>query len=169
MRHDYTILALYLAHRGELVNYASAIVGDRGRAEDVVQEAWLRFGAAADSRPIAEPVGFLYRIVRNLAVDGRRRLTREGRTVDADHDAIDAPLDYPSPEAEAAAREELRLLRVALDELPERTRIALEMRRFGGMKLKEIAARLGVSVTVAHEIVAEGIAHCRRRVRPPPE
>ena len=57
MRHDYTILALYLAHRGELVNYASAIVGDRGRAEDVVQEAWLRFGAAADSRPIDEPVG----------------------------------------------------------------------------------------------------------------
>lgn len=167
MRHDYTILALYLAHRGELVNYASAIVGDRARAEDVVQEAWLRFGAAAENRALEEPVGFLYRIVRNLAVDGRRRLTREGRTVDADREAVDAPLDYPSPEAEAVAREELRLLRVALAELPERTRIALEMRRFGGFKLKEIAARLGVSITVAHEIVAEGIAHCRRRVRPP--
>jgi len=169
VRHDYTILALYLAHRGALVNYASTIVGDRARAEDVVQEAWLRFGAAAENRPLEEPVGFLYRIVRNLAVDGRRRLTREGRTVEADHDAVDVPLDYPSPEAEAVAREELRLLRRAIAELPERTRVALEMRRFGGLKLREIAARLGVSVTVAHEIVAEGIAHCRRRVRPPPK
>ena len=169
MRHDYTILALYLAHRGALVNYASTIVGDRARAEDVVQEAWLRFGAAAENRRLEEPVGFLYRIVRNLAVDGRRRLTREGRTVEADHDAVDVPLDYPSPEAEAVAREELRLLRRAIAELPERTRVALEMRRFGGLKLREIAARLGVSVTVAHEIVAEGIAHCRRRVRPPPK
>ena len=40
------------------------------------------------------------------------------------------------------------------------------MRRFGGCKLKEIAAHLGISVTVAHDIIADGIAHCRRRVRP---
>ena len=30
----------------------------------------------------------------------------------------------------------------------------------------EIAAHLGISVTVAHDIIADGIAHCRRRVRP---
>jgi RNA polymerase sigma-70 factor (ECF subfamily) len=167
VRHDRNTLALYLAHRGELVNYASAIVGDRARAEDVVQEAWLRFGAAAEGRSLEEPVGFLYRVVRNLAIDGRRRLTRENRTVEADTRTADPPADYPSPEAEAVAREELRLLREAMTELPERTRIALEMRRFGGFKLREIAAHLGISVTVAHEIVAEGIAHCRRRVRPP--
>jgi RNA polymerase sigma-70 factor (ECF subfamily) len=40
------------------------------------------------------------------------------------------------------------------------------MRCLDGCKLKEIAARLGVSVPVAYQIVAEGIAHCRRRVRP---
>jgi RNA polymerase sigma factor (sigma-70 family) len=167
VRHDRNILALYLAHRGELVNYASAIVGDRARAEDVVQEAWLRFGATAERQPPDEPVGFLYRVVRNLAIDGRRRLTREGRALEAGAGGADEPVDYRSPEAEAAAREELRLLRDAMAELPERTRIALEMRRFGGFKLREIAARLGVSITVAHEIVADGIAHCRRRVRPP--
>jgi RNA polymerase sigma-70 factor (ECF subfamily) len=164
---DRSILAVYLAHRVELVRYASAIVGDRARAEDVVQEAWLRFGAAAASRRLDEPIGFLYRIVRNLAVDGRRRLGREERVVQPDSAAAAAVADdQPSPEAEAAAREELRRLKEALAELPERTRIALEMRRFGGCKLREIAARLGVSVTVAHEIVAEAIAHCRRRVRP---
>ena len=38
---------------------------------------------------------------------------------------------------------------------------------FGGCKLKDIAAHLGISITVAHDIVAEGIAHCRRYVRPP--
>jgi RNA polymerase sigma-70 factor (ECF subfamily) len=160
---------LYLAHRGELVNYASAIVGDRALAEDVVQEAWLRFGAAAEGRRLDEPIGFLFRVVRNLAVDGRRKLTREAGTVEADGGIADSALDYPSPEAEAAAREELQLLREAMAELPERTRIALEMRRFGGLKLREIAERLGVSITVVHEIVAEGIAHCRRRVRPPSE
>ena len=52
-------------------------------------------------------------------------------------------------------------------ELPERTRVALEMHRFGGFKLREIAAHLGISVTVAHELIAQAVAHCRCRVRPP--
>jgi RNA polymerase sigma factor (sigma-70 family) len=151
------------------VNYANGIVGNRAQAEDVVQEAWLRFGAVTQRRSLDEPVGYLYRIVRNLAVDGRRRLVREERVIAPQADAaVQEAADHrPSPEAQTLARNELRLLREALAGLPERTRIALEMRRFGGCKLKEIAAHLGISVTVAHEIVAEGIAHCRRHVRPP--
>jgi RNA polymerase sigma factor (sigma-70 family) len=168
MRHDSDALTLFLSHRGELLDYASTIVGDRARAEDVVQEAWLRFGSAAENGAVEEPVGFLYRVVRNLAIDGRRRRTRELRVVDSGLPAERAD-SYPSPEAEAAGREELRLLREALAELPERTRIALEMRRFGGLKLREIAVHLGISVTVAHELVARAIAHCRDRVRPATE
>lgn len=169
VRHGQNILALYLAHRGELVKYASGIVGDQAQAEDVVQEAWMRFGAAAEARPLDEPVGYLYRIVRNLAVDGRRRARREELVVQpgAEAAAAETADDAPSPEATVAARDELRLLDAAMAELPQRTRIALEMRRFGGCKLKEIAAHLGVSVTVAHDIVAEGVEYCRRRVRPP--
>lgn len=170
MAYDRSILALYLAHRGELVNYASGIVGDRARAEDVVQEAWLRFGAAAAKGAPEEPLGYLYRVVRNLAIDGRRRMVREARVVDHGiaADAEATATHEPSPESRAEGREELRLLRAALAELPERTRVALEMHRFGGFKLREIAAHLGISVTVTHEIIAQGVAHCRWRVRPPP-
>lgn len=157
-----------MAHRVALVNYATGIVGDPAHAEDVVQEAWLRFGAATDKRHLQEPVGYLYRIVRNLAIDSYRRRMRETRNADAGpEDAIrNAADDAPSPEAATVARDELRLLAEAMAELPERTRIALEMRRFGGCKLREIADHLDISVTTAYEIIAEGIAHCRRRVRP---
>ena len=162
------MLAGYMAHRGALGNYANGIVGDRADAEDVVQEAWVRYGTAAQRRTLDEPVGYLYRIVRNLAIDSYRRRRREERVVEpatakADETTAD---DAPSPETAAVAKDELRLLSEAMAELPERTRIALEMRRFGGCKLKEIAAHLGISVTVAHDIIASGIAHCRRRVRP---
>lgn len=162
-------MAVYLAHRGELVNYANGIVRDRASAEDVVQEAWMRFGAAAEGRALEEPISYLYRIVRNLAVDGLRRQIREDHLVEPGiaevlHQTAD---DAPSPEASAADRDELRLVAEAWAELPERTRIAMEMRQFGGCKLKDIAGHLGISVTVAHGIIAEGIAHCRRRVRPP--
>jgi RNA polymerase sigma-70 factor (ECF subfamily) len=157
-----------MAHRGALVNYANGIVGDAAHAEDVVQEAWLRFGAATKGRPLEEPVGYLYRIVRNLAVDSYRRRQREERLVapNGDKAARDARDGAPTPEAAFCAKAELRLLSQAMAELPERTRIALEMRRFGGCKLREIADHLDISVTTAHELIAEGVAYCRRRVRP---
>jgi len=159
-------LDVYLSHRAALIDYATPIVGCPARAEDVVQEAFLRFDAAAGVGPLDEPAKYLYRIVRNLAIDGRRRRLRDEVSSSAAEDR-DAADDNPSPEAQALARDELRLLNEAMAELPERTRIALEMRRFGGCKLREIADFLGVSVSVAHDIVAEGVAHCRRRVRPP--
>jgi len=169
VRHDPAILAVYLAHRGELVNYANGFVGDRAFAEDVVQEAWMRFGRATEERKLDEPVSYLYRIVRNLAVDGRRRQIRQDRLMEPDlGEALYRTADdAPSPETSAAAKDELRLLVEVWAELPERTRVAMEMRQLGGCKLKDIAAHLGVSITVAHTIIAEGIAHCRRRVRPP--
>lgn len=164
------IIDTYMAHRAALVDFATPIVGDRTRAEDVVQEAYLRLARGNDAPPktIDNPVAYLYRIVRNLAIDSYRKRQREGRVMTLRDDATlwEAPDDTPTPETAAAARDEFRLLQDALDELPERTRIALEMRRFGGFKLHEIASHLGISQTTAHDIIVKGIAHCRRRVRP---
>ena len=151
-----------MAHRGALVNYASGIVGDPGQAEDVVQEAWLRFGRVAKGRPLEEPVGYLYRIVANLALDRRRRASLESRAGDVERLAMDVADQTPSPEDEAIARQELERVMAAMAELPERTRIALEMHRFGGCTLKQIAQHLSVSVSMAHVLVVQGIKHCQR-------
>lgn len=161
-------LTLYLQHRGELVNYASKIVGDRSRAEDVVQEAYLRFSEVTARRLIEEPLGYLYRIVRNLALDKRRRQAHEGRYVSPEVAIADlgqAAEDRPSPETEASDRADLQALLDALAELPERTRMALEMHHFEGCKLREIADRLGISIALAHRLVAEAVEHCRHRLR----
>ena len=161
---DSTALALFVTHRGALVNYANGIVGDLAQAEDVVQEAWLRYGAAMHGRRLEEPVGYLYRIVRNLALDRRRRLTLEHRHTARHVEQLAASIadEAPSPEDEAIARQELRRVIAAMAELPERTRIALEMHRFGGCTLKEIAQHLGISVSMAQVLVVQGIKHCQR-------
>ena len=159
-------LTLYMAHRGELVNYANGIIGDRAQAEDVVQEAYLRFSEAASRRLFDEPVGYLYRIVHNLAFDGLRRLSLAGRYVKrgAEQAAVEVPEAKPSPEAQLIARQELAHVMAALGELPERTRTAFEMHRLGGFKLKEIAERLGISVSMAQFLVVEAVKHCQRRL-----
>jgi RNA polymerase sigma-70 factor (ECF subfamily) len=163
---DDKLVSVYVAHRARLVDYARRILDDRAQAEDVVQEAYLRLDAAAGRRLLGEPLHYLYRIVRNLALDTRRSLQRDPtRRMTGDGDAVAAvPEDRPSPEAAVAAKDELRLVEAAMDELPERTRIALEMHRFGELTLKEIAARLGISVGLAHALVVQGMEHCRERL-----
>lgn len=166
MSRDPTILALYSAHRGELVTYASRILGDRAHAEDVVQEAYLRFDQAAETQAPAEPLAYLYRIVRNLSFDVRRRLTRERtrETDDADAAAGRIEGNLPSPEASAVSRQELRIIVAAMEELPERMRVALQMHRFEGRPLKEIAAHLGISVGLAHLLVVQALEHCHQHL-----
>jgi RNA polymerase sigma factor (sigma-70 family) len=166
LKQDDDCLELYVSHRRALLTYANRIVRDPGRAEDVVQEAFLRLRTAAATNLIEEPVAYLYRIVRNLALDLQRHLTFEGRhEVAGAHElAVKVAEALPSPEAAAAAREEFRNLLKALDELPARTRIALEMHRLGGFKLKEIAAHLGISISTAQALVAEGIEYCQNRI-----
>ena len=160
--------SLFIEHRRSLVEYATRIVGSRAHAEDLVQEAWLRFDQVARQRLLDEPLGYLYRIVRNLALDGRRRTAFESRIESGgSSDVLFAvsPAVQSTPEAIALYRQELRLLVAALDELPERTRIAFEMHRLGGCKLREIADFLEISLPWAQRLVADGMLHCRRRLK----
>ena len=154
-------------NRRDLIRYASRITGDRDHAEDVVQEAYLRLGEAATKRLLEQPGRYLARIVRNLALDRVWRSRREAAAFMPDGEAAlaDIKADQPSPEDEALSRDEYSRLSAALAELPERTRIAVEMHRFGGAKLREVADELGVSITIAHQLVTEGVAHCRARLR----
>jgi RNA polymerase sigma factor (sigma-70 family) len=160
------ITALFTEHRGSLVDYAAGIVGSRTQAEDLVQEAWLRFDEAARQQFLKEPLSYLYRIVRNLALDGQRRSALEKRIFSSGADPVVAAFPDARPGAEMVAlyKDDLRRLREALAELPDRTRIAFEMHRLGGCKLREIAAVLKISTPMAQLLVMDGLQHCKHRL-----
>jgi len=147
---------LYAAHRSALVAYATPILGSREAAEDVVHDAFIKFSPiGADGE---RGVGYLYRIVRNLALDVLKRRRVEARANTAEPPDWAQPSRQVSPEQHALHREELRLVARALDALPAEQRTALEMYRLGGATLEEIAARLGISVATAHRHVRAAMA-----------
>lgn len=161
------MLDIYLAHRAALVDYATPIVGDRTRAEDVVQEAYIRF-VPADGAPAAvmdQPVAYLYRIVRNLALDLTRRRSMETR-----RQSEPEPLWWMlpavprTPEDEARHAQDLDRIAGALAELEPRARRAMEMHRFGGHTMREIADHLGVSEPTAHRLVKKALIAVARHL-----
>ena len=159
--------AFFVEHRGTLVKYATGLVGSRAHAEDLVQEAWLRFEEAARHQILSEPLRYLFRIVRNLAFDGKRRQNVEDRLFRTNAEQIMAALPdpYPSAEVIASDKDNIRRLQEALLELPPRTRTAFEMHRIEGRTLREVAAALGISVPLAHVLVMEGLQLCKKRLR----
>lgn len=162
MAHDK--LDLYLAHRAALLDYAAPIVGCRARAEDVVQEAWLRFSHQPDEAAIRHPASYLYRIVRNLALDLTRRNATEKAQPGGDELLCEMPSSSASPEQEVSSQNELAAISRALEELPERTRIAFEMHRLGGFTLQQVAQSLGVSTSLVHQLVHDALRHCLERL-----
>lgn len=164
MKTEARRLEIWRAHRARLIDSVSSMVGDRGTAEDVVQEAWLRFNHPANpqDRPTQQqPVGYLYRIVRNLAIDLTRRRKIEQGVTSLDPPPLEDIADtQPSPEREAIGRDELDTVAQRLASLPERTRIAFEMYNFGNYTLQQIADHLHMSVGMVHNLVKQAVACC---------
>jgi|TARA_B100000965_G_scaffold196060_1_gene163783 RNA polymerase sigma-70 factor (ECF subfamily) len=168
LTHDHGKLALFMAHRADLIDYATSITGgDRARAEDVVQDAFLRFVPAGQADgTLDQPLGYLYRIVRNLALDWSRRRAVEVRSQDEGAPWWMLPAVPRTPEEEVTHRRTLARIVTVLNRLEPDIRIAVEMHRFGGHTLGEIAARLGVSVPTAHRMVRGALMQIAAAIGP---
>ncbi len=159
-------LALYIEYRDDLVDYASKLLHqDRSKAEDVVQEAWIRLSARhGQGAEILNPLNYMYSIVRNLAFDIMNRTSREtvADTALPPYDAI--PHEEPSAEEVVFHRHRLRILAEAIGELPDRTQVAFRMYRLDGRTLQEIADHLGISVARTFQLVRDAGVHATRRL-----
>ena len=164
MATDKDKVDLYLAHRADLVDYAAALVKCRSRAEDLVQDAYLRF--SPDGPALLRPVQYLYRIVRNLAVDTLRRTSHDPAAALEDCGDTLAARDA-TPEQTAIDRQQIARLSQALSALPPPVRRAFEAHRLNGDSLQDIADREGVSVATAHRMVRTALSALMKELDPP--
>lgn len=165
MKSDPAARNLYESHRDSLVSYAGKISGDPAGAEDIVQDAWLLYDRQRRKSAILEPLGYVKRIVRNLVISQHRRGRFQAQLTEPELNAVMHRLvdETPSAEAQMLAREELRIVMDAIDGLPERQAAAFRMYHFEGMKLREVATRLGISTSLVHNLVTEAMQLCDER------
>jgi len=145
------------------VRRAAPIVGCRERAEDVVQELFLRLASRDEQPRVSEPVAFLQRSVANLARDQARR-----QGLERCHARREAGLEHvhaPSAEHCSGAHESLARVQAALAELPRDCRLAFEMHRLGGYTHRQIATALGVSPSMVDKHIRRALTRCRDALR----
>ena len=140
---------LYVRHRGGLYRFVLRGIKQRGIAEELFQEIWMRvIEARLRYAPQARFTTWLYTIAHNRMVDHRRKrglnvvpLERD----DADDPAPLEPAAAPArePQRQAETNEQLERLSRALEALPPAQSEAFLMREEGGLSLEEIAAATG--------------------------
>lgn len=157
--------------RPALLRFLAARLGDPGEAEDALHDLWLKLGTA-QTGPVANPRGYLFRAANNLAVDRARErnraMLRDRGWLERDGDASgDQPDRSPGAEERLLADEEARMLHDAVAALPDGARRALVAFRFEGLGQAEIAARMGISrsgvekhLALAMKRLREHLADC---------
>src|ERR1700690_2687995 len=132
--------SLYKKYAPDVYRFALYLSSERGEAEDITSETFVRAWTSPEPIEMATVKGYLFTIARNLFLQGLRKKTR--------HVALDEELRDPraGPYVQAEQKEKLRSVMTELQRLPEASRSALLMRAVDGMPYEEIANVLGLSL-----------------------
>jgi RNA polymerase sigma-70 factor, ECF subfamily len=151
--------------QGSIQRLCIRMIGDAHRGEDLAQEAFARLYAKRHQyEPAARFSTYLWRVALNLCYDELRRLKRRPETSLESFDTeepfsiLDAHASVETtPQSEMQNREQVELVREALQKLPEHYRAVVVLRHYEDLKFREIADVLDIPEGTVKSRMAEGL------------
>jgi RNA polymerase sigma factor (sigma-70 family) len=134
-----------LPHEADVRAWLRRLVPTLVDVDDVVQEAYARIVALDTVGHIQNGRAYLFRTVRNVALEQIRRSRIVRIDTVADIASIVIADDAPSTERIVAGRQELQHVQALIAGLPRECRRIFELRRIHGVPQRQIALQLGVS------------------------
>ena len=158
--------AFYTEHSAELRAHAARILKDTQRAEEVVQDALIKFMLAAPELESADhALGYLHRTIENLCVDIFRLEGRRPNLVlldDAQAEVESTWVDAGDHSEVIAQADDAAIIRQALAMLSPAERTALVMWEMDGRTTEEIAAELNIKESAVRHTISRARASMRR-------
>jgi len=124
---------------------------------DLCQDVYIEIYESAKAEIPESAKAFAFTVARNVLVSRLRHAQVVAIEAVADLDDLGIVLDEPGPERAAIGRQELHRLQAALDQLPQRWREVIVMRKIEGFTRPQIAARLGIAERTVSLHLASGI------------
>ncbi|MFD7445300.1 RNA polymerase sigma factor SigJ [Streptomyces sp. NPDC059909] len=162
-----TVTDVFEAHRSVLTGVAYRMLGRFADAEDVVQEAWLRW-SAEERDDVREPRGYLVRITTRLAIDRLRQAQsrREAYVGPWLPEPIATDLDHTAPDTaeRAVLMESVSLaVLVVLESLSPLERAVFVLREAFGFPYGDIATTLDRSEAAVRQLAGRARRHVEER------
>lgn len=156
-----TISRLFREHNRTLVGFLRARLQNEQEAKEIAQEAYVKLLQLDEGRARGFLRAYLFRVAANLAVDRLRQ--RRSRSRLDQLDVFDDFLEDATAERTAIARQELALLREAVDELPDKCRRAFQLHKLEDRPFPEVAAAMGLSERMVRKYIARALIYIRLR------
>lgn len=154
--------------RADLIAYLLRKTRGAGDAEDVAQEAFARFHRAGHDLNSADARPLLFVIARNIQsdrwkADGRETARRSAHDIhDLDNGPRAVASETPDAETGLIRRQDLAAAAAVIRALPPKTRDAFLLHRFENLTYRQIAGRLGVSVSMVEKHIAEALRQLKK-------
>jgi RNA polymerase sigma-70 factor, ECF subfamily len=165
-------------YRTPLVNFLYRMVRAREEAEDLAQEVFLRvYRARKDYVPSAKFTTWLFRIATNLALNSVRDNRHQRMeisldapiTVDAedgDEKALDIAEKHPNIEQYMVEEARKKMIRHAIDKLPEKQRAAVLLHKYQELDYGDIAKILECSESALKSLLFRAYETLRVELAP---
>lgn len=157
------IRTVFLEIHSELEGWVRRRCRSADLAADIVQDIYVRlhritepFASWGDAR------AYLYRMAANAAIDHHKVEARRAEILQSA-----APLQEEishGPEAAVFAKDQVRLIREALKELPKHCYEMLILSRVHGLTNAEVAKKVGVSKSLVEKYIAMALTACRDKL-----
>lgn len=154
------IEGLFREHYRALCGFATGYLRDVAQAEDLVQDVFAKLWEERGKLQIrTAPKAYLFNAVRNRALNV---LAKRGKILPLHEGMMDAAVDGRPGEAELAERS-ARVL-AAIEGLPEQRRQIFLMCRYEGLKYREVAERMGLSVKTVENQMGRALKTLREEL-----
>jgi len=162
--NDESFEAIFTRYYPLIYQLAYHCTGQRDEAEDIVQEAFLRYyRTPPQATTEGEQRAWLCRVATNLGLNAlRARQRRTHHEEQASQQYTSGDTTSPDPEQQVLASEQAAFIRSILAELPERQQTYLLLRSIG-LSYAEIAQATGVAPASVGSLLARAEREFRRR------
>jgi RNA polymerase sigma factor (sigma-70 family) len=158
--------SFYTQNRFELFAHANRIVKDKAKAEEISQEALVKFMLAApELESDTHALAYLHRTIENLCIDLFRAENRRPNLVSLNEVSAEVESTWQvsgDHSLEISAAEDAAIIRQALSLLSPAERAALVMWEVEGRSTAEIAKELGIKESTVRHTVSRARASLRR-------
>jgi len=158
--------SFYTQNRFELIAHANRIVKDKAKAEEITQEALVKFMLAApELSSDSHALSYLHRTIENLCIDLFRAENRRPNLVALDDATAEVESTWQvsgDHSLAISAAEDAAIIRQALSLLSPAERAALVMWEVEGRSTQEIAKELGIKESAVRHTVSRARASLRK-------
>ncbi|KAA1190644.1 sigma-70 family RNA polymerase sigma factor [Pseudohalioglobus sediminis] len=167
---DKFIADLVAEHGVLLERYLARKLDNPEDAAELAQEAYIRLHRLEQPENLDNARAFLFQVATNLATDQLRRrqlhfrFLRSEKSQVVDGEPADVNAAGASPEQILGARQRLKAINQALEELPFKAKQAFLLHRQNGMPYSAIAEQMQVSVSSVEKYILQALRHCRSKL-----